>query len=417
MKVFTTNPMKSNIKFLLLLLLITFGFAWILDFDCASTNSYLLPDSASYLEVSSSLKPDSFRTIGYPLFLRLVLNEEFSALKFHTLYIIQLLLWIISCLIFFRIVTHYASQKMSFIFCLSVVVNPTFMIYTHAILTEILFLSLLILSSYFIHLYFKLKKQYFLYVSFAIICVATLVRPGLLWLNGFALIYFTFLSTKKFSSFSIFTLIFLCFIGTEMSRYYNQFGLVKLSIIDDITTYRYLNAQAKSFVKNCSTIEAMATQDSSLNLNQKVSSLSSFCKKDFKELRSKHLIEIARAFIFDLYSNFHTGNVSYKSANKEQANHLFNITRIFNMLFVIGLIFYNFIFLYSYLKHKLRTDNTFKILTWLLILTNYLWIVSGVSFWQGDRFNVVWFPLFVIILSISFNIFRSQKQLIIENSV
>jgi hypothetical protein len=273
-------------------------------------------------------------------------------------------------------------------------------------------------SFYCIHLYFVKQQSKHLLLSFLAICIATLFRPGLIHftlLFGILLALFLLIKKKNWVAFGLVFLIFLTTIGFQAYKMQEQFGMYKISFIDDVTMYRYLNTSTIAKIEGKDKLYLMAERDRLIYLKLKnIDSDKAFIinheivKNETSRLITNHWNSFLYAFAENLFTNFHTGNTFIRDLPEDKIiNHairkrLFDYTRIWNMLFVITLFFMNLLIIFHFISKEIHKNRILFLSLFLLIFCDYNYITSGISFFQGDRFNVIWMPMLVVFIFIYF---------------
>lgn len=378
---------------------------------------YLVEDSHSYLNLLHSFIPDPFRTMGYPLFLTFIKSINFTIDFMKMAFILQWIFWIGSVWISGRILLQWVQWPYVWVLCGLLLLNPSYSVYSHLILTEIPFIFLIVLSVYGLFRFQATKNNFYLVFAFGLVCIATLFRPGLFYfeiLISLALLFFL-IHKRDWKSFVMFTAIFSMFIIFPIRQFHQQYQIHKLSIIDDLTIYRYLNARALSLTDNCDLQTAMNKLDQASNglAEASMATRSAFYRKAFNGTVSEHPYEVIKAFGMNLISNIHTGNTYYNQTHSGSNRHwVFNISRIFNMIYSILLLLSFVLLPILLMKPKFRMtfwQNTPGMIIMLYCL--YQFFSSGVSFWQGDRFNIVWMPLLSIGLISWLPYIRMKKRI------
>jgi hypothetical protein len=378
-------------------------------------------DTVSYLESTQRLishfQPHPYRCIGYSLFLAIPYALFSSSnLLFICVHIIQLIMLFTIYVILFVTIKKYVSNKLSIIMIIAFMLNISYVGYAYLLLTEIPFLFLITLSIYFYHQSLQHNKSQYLLIGFALLCFSILFKPGfyLFGLLIFISICVNFIVRK--ASFKYLLILFIIMVGTigfQTIWMYSSFGTYKLSYIDDITTYRYFNSSVIAAKNNVDLSPLMQQRDQAMLVNfnnfNTADDLNSFhlsVKAESMFLLKQYPKATLYAFIENIYSNYHTGNAIIRDIevpnfnNQTSRKAFFNYTRIWNMLMGTILFISTIYFLASirklYREHKERLY--FSVLLFSYCYYNIL--ISGVSFYQGDRFNIVWMPFVLIILSI-----------------
>ncbi|MBL7765832.1 MAG: hypothetical protein JNJ58_07060 [Chitinophagaceae bacterium] len=376
---------------------------------------FLVEDSHSYLNLLNTFTPDAYRTIGYPLFLTFIHTIPVPGDFMNIVFMIQWILWIVSVWLCGRMMMQWIPWPYVWMICGLLLLNPSFTVYSHLILTEICFIFLIVLSVHFLFLFQTSQNKINALLAFGLLCIATLFRPGLFYFEIFiGIILMLYLIRKRdWKSGILFLTIFSVFIILPIRQYHQQYHVYKLSIIDDLTIYRYLNAQALCLTENGDLQTTMKKlDDASLSIAQaSVEARSAFYRKAFRQTLSAHPAAVIKAFGMNLISNIHTGNTYYpQTCSRSNQIWVFHISRMLNMLYCILLLCAMVIFPTIYLRRK-RWISLWQNAAGILVMLYcfYQFFSSGVSFWQGDRFNIVWMPLLSIGI-ISLWTYRRMKK-------
>lgn len=380
-------------------------------------------DTFSYIDAAklmlNGIKPHSLRCFGYAGFLTLPYTLfKLTPAFFWFVYIVQNILLLLSFQFIYKIIAIYSNARKAFWAVMLLMVNITYVVFAFHVMTEISFLFLMVGSFYCIHLYFVKQQSKHLLLSFLAICIATLFRPGLIHftlLFGILLALFLLIKKKNWVAFGLVFLIFLTTIGFQAYKMQEQFGMYKISFIDDVTMYRYLNTSTIAKIEGKDKLYLMAERDRLIYLKLKnIDSDKAFIinheivKNETSRLITNHWNSFLYAFAENLFTNFHTGNTFIRDLPEDKIiNHairkrLFDYTRIWNMLFVITLFLMNLLIIFHFISKEIHKNRILFLSFFLLIFCDYSYITSGISFFQGDRFNVIWMPMLVVFIFIYF---------------
>ncbi|MEZ5045809.1 MAG: hypothetical protein R2831_02345 [Chitinophagaceae bacterium] len=392
--VFFTKNKNILIAFIACAILIIHTCIWV-----AMPNDNLIfhnPDSYSYLSVSEHLNANEVRTIGYPLFIYLT-KSLFKNNYEIALFIAQLLL---VGGVYFIVLSKLFKRNVGFLLlALFFIANPSLIIYARCMLTEVLFTFLLTLYTALHYYGYSRKSTSMQVLAFGVFCLAVLVRPGLLPLCIILLFVYLLLHLKRgnIKQTLLISILFLGLIGSQAYRYQKTFGEYRISMIGDITTYRYFNTKILSLANNTTVSYEMHKADSVLNsMNfQNPKTLRRYMHNVSYQTLQKHPMQAVRAYFENLVSNTHNGNMSYEG-NKKISRQVFLITRVFTILSVVLLLFANLFVLITYYRNRISDWP----LWWLICVCNYLFFSAGISFWQGDRFVIIWIPTLIFCLSV-----------------
>ena len=372
------------------------------------TMSYL--DAAKQLATHHRFHPT--RCIGYPIIL--LLAETISSNGppfFYTMYVLQIIMYWFVVLLQYRWLKELINEGKAFYIVAIGLLNISFFVYAFFLLTEIPCLFFIALGFEQIRLFLLYKNNRQSFFSALFFSLAVLFKPGLLLFVLLLAVVFTvyaFFKKVAVASLLFFYLGVFLPISIQAIGMYNSYGRTTLSYIGDITHYRYFHTAIIARAQNNDVLSVMKQRDS-LVLSIGDTSSSSFTYPQFASVVRKErnylLLSNPIGFIStygaNLFSNFHTGNTipqalpSRSETYTKNAHLFFTITRIWNMLFVIGLICGVFYSLSNLIIHRhnisvlLSVPSVYAI---QLVFCLYAFLISGVSFYQGDRFNIIWIP-------------------------
>jgi hypothetical protein len=385
-------------------------------------------DTYSYIDAAklilNGMKAHSLRCFGYAGFLAFPYSLfKLTPAFFWVVYIIQNILLLLSFQFIYKIIAFYTNDRKAFWAVLLLLINITYVVFAFHVMTEIGFLYLMVGSFYCIHLYFDKQQSVYLLLSFLAICIATLFRPGMLYFNiicGIILCLYFIVKKKNRLAFIFSVVLFFTTIGFQAYKMKQQYGLYKISFIDDVTMYRYLNTAIVAKLQGKDKLYLMGERDRLLFMKlEKMDAEKLFeinheiVKKETSDLLKNHTFNFIFVFAENLVDNFHTGNTfirdmpENKIIDKEIRKRLFDYTRIWNMLFVVAMVLFNIFLIIKIFGKKIEVNNAVFLSFILLFYCNYCFITSGISYFQGDRFNVIWMPMFLL----SIMLFFSKKKI------
>lgn len=400
-------------------------------FRLTDASYHLNFDTSSYLEATDLLINHQIahptRCIAYPL----ILAGPYTLFRtsqsfFESVFLIQvcMLFWVFVFL--FKILRNYLSHTQSMIAVLLLMLNISCMIFVFHVLTEIAFLFFITLAFYAWHLFVQKRNEKFLWIAFACSCFSVLLRPGLYYLNMAILIIllYYFINKKRAVRNAFITgAIFLCSICVQLIMMQTQYGVCKISMIDDVTMYEYMNTSVYAKLQGAdkSTLMAQRNQaigDSLRNYTalRKYPAYHDITQAETSGLLQYHTINYVSAYAENLISNFHSGNSLLRDLPQQYVyskwlqEKLFDYTRIWNMLMVILLMVMNGVITFVLIKKRQEINHVLFFLITVLIYADYCFFTSGLSYFQGDRFNVVWMPLLFVMAIISLKVFRKSSM-------
>jgi|WetSurMetagenome_2_1015567.scaffolds.fasta_scaffold33160_2 4-amino-4-deoxy-L-arabinose transferase-like glycosyltransferase len=199
---------------------------------------------------------DTFRTPGYPVFIFLiygVFGINVSAVLF-----IQILINLASVFILYYIGKMLIDKTYGFICALLFCIEPDHLQYIFSLLTDTLFVFLLLLSCLFLILFFKKVKSFYLIIASIVLGLATLVRPisflfPIVIVSGL-IIYLIKYKKGDFLNIVRYLAIVLISFGITISpwliRNYYNYGYAELSSISGYNLLNYNVAFAAKRIEN-----------------------------------------------------------------------------------------------------------------------------------------------------------------------
>jgi 4-amino-4-deoxy-L-arabinose transferase-like glycosyltransferase len=186
---------------------------------------------------SESAPPELFRTPGYPLFLT-VTGVFLGSYFFSTL--LQIILTLFSGLLLYKIVEKFHSRKWALACSLLFVLEPTVVLHSLLLLSEIVHVFLLILSVYII---VCVEKRYSFLLSGLILGASALVRPISLFLPPLFLLWFLNTYWKQWRILWKQALLFIfgcmLMIIPWMVRNYFESGFFTFSTVASVNMFYY----------------------------------------------------------------------------------------------------------------------------------------------------------------------------------
>lgn len=397
-----------------------------LGFSTLHHPQYHLPfDTFSYIEALQLLINEQCahptRCIGYPLFLFLPYHFfQITTTFFISVFVLQNIILLWSYLLMYKVIQYYKAKNTALIITMLCMSNISYITFSFHALTETVCTFLLIQFIYSLHNYILFKKNKNILLAVLCICIAVLFKPGLLYL--FLLIVFIFsiyFFYKKQSKLPFFFLIIaICSVGVQSMMMYKKYNTFKISYIDQITQYRYFNTSVLAYIQHKDKLQLMNERDSImsnsikyLSINEQYKKYGSITTLESKCLWQNHPLLCLKAYFENLFSNFHTGNTMIRDLDDRQMytptlkKKVYDYTRVWNMLCIILLAFLNIFLIFQYFfdKKNFYTNTKLIFVSLCVFLCNYIFFLSGISFFQGDRFNVVWMPICLVAFIICYS--------------
>ncbi len=165
-----------------------------------------------------------------------------------------------------------------------------------------------------------------------------------------------------------------------------------LSFIDKTTWYIYLGAEAEADRRATAYGEIREERDSvfkQLDWRTK----SDIASADMSEQLKHNVGNVFKNYLANILENSTTGNGVIKAISKTQQGRLYYVVFGLYLVSVAQEIFYIVLVLLMGVWVLVRWKSADLVDAFLLLCCAYLIITSGISFWQGDRFFIVFFPL------------------------
>lgn len=397
--------MPSRFKYKFLLILIAAFFTLIIVFFMQlNIQTYIFGDSYSYIfaakELYSEFKFHDHRPLvisfinGLPLLFGF--NEK---ILFVWSFIINYMCWLSTILLIFEIGKEYFSIKKSFVFAVFYIFCiGNFFIIFH-LLSETIFIFLLILVLYFLIFLNKTKKINFLIYSINVLILMSMIKPlsiGLIFILLF--IYFKDLKQIFISKYSFFILISLSILSLQLIKMKKEYGDYTISYIDGVTYYNYLGTRADCLKNNLEFIQGKNDRVVKLK-NKSMMEIKLIAKKDLKEQLTYNKYNLIKAFIINIINNTSKGSAAVHSCENIKKTNYF---KYFSFTFKAISKFQNIIFtiLGFILSMHFLFSKTTRLIKFISIQIIYFILISAISSDQGDRFHIVFFPVIIILIII-----------------
>lgn len=379
-------------------------------FTNAYSPEYIPSDTYTYIRASKSLygelKPDFARPMGYSILSglpHLVYAEPSLNQMISWNFFFNLILWIITILTLFAALRLHLNKKGSLLLTVAFILCVGNVAQISVLLTETLACCLLTLIGYQLLSFYKKKIDLNLAYAVALMNFLVLVRPGMIYLAFFFNIIFIgfFFKHKVAPSLKI-LLPVICSVLMVFSyalAVYNTHDKFTVSFIDKEAWYLYLGAESKAAAINVSFLEVREIRRNII-YHLPFKDRYELAKNDLKSQLLSNPKLILDNFVSNIFDNIIVGNIRISGADDYCDIPYFNYIRYYlyliskaqNILFsILGI----FLTLFLFIRFRLLSLSGFM----SCIIICYILLTSGISFWEGDRFNIVFYPLLLIVLS------------------
>ena len=405
--------MISKFKYENLLILIAIVFTLIVNFLMQiNYQTFVFGDSFSYILAAKELyikaKLNDHRPLvitiinGFPLLFN---NNEKNLFLWS--FILNYFCWLTTIILLFNIAKKIVDIKKSFIItlCYILCIGNFFIIFD--LLSETIFIFLLVLILYFTTLFDKSKSIMFLVYNLCLLILMTMIKPlsvGLIFI--FIFIYFKDLKLIFRCKYLVLIFLSLSVLAIQLINMKKQFGNYTISYIDGVTYYNYLGTRADCYKKNIEFVPGRNKRIIELK-DKTMIEIKLIAKKDFINQLSNNKYNLLKAYFFNVINNSTKGSGSvHECVNKKNTCYFVYFLYIFKAVSKIQNIV--FTFLGFILSIYFIFTKASKLIKFTSVLILYFIFISAISSNQGDRFHIVFYPL-VIILIITGN-FKIKPQ-------
>lgn len=331
-------------------------------------------------------------------------------------FLLNTLAWLLSISLLQKsLVKMGLSQKFSFFLTLFYALSPSVTAFTTLLLSENLFLLLLISSLYHLIYFHQQNKQASILWAWAILGIAILVRPGILYFWMLFTLWMAYKSLQiRFRGFTISSFIFaLLVVGLLSFQVYQmqqQYGNATVSYIDKVTWYFYISAQIQADEEERPYKEIAAERREKYQ-NFSWARIHQHASADLKYLLITSTPELFHKALGNLWDNAKAASYPFtrlSSVVENPVQSLINqayalLSRLQNLLSVVLTVALGLLFL----ARKLPNHPIIGFSVWF---GAYTLITSSISFWQGDRFNLVLFPLVVLMFGLLYKSVSTKNR-------
>jgi hypothetical protein len=249
-------------------------------------------------------------------------------------------------------------------------------------------------------------------IAFLMLCCATLIRPQTQYLILFLAIYACWCAFKVsnryfLKQFLLITCLFCTTIGYQLFQMKQIHHHSALSIIPNYACYVYLSAYAEVIdisnknVRDSTwqTIEMARWRElNEISKQKNAGYAAQYAHQHFLEKLDSQPLRIFKTWIRDIISNSaaYCGNLPDGTGTINSDSIIISILKIWTRLY--NLIYSGFILIIIpimiLIRNKKLKINSLWVVSWLVCL--YCILTAGVSFAQGDRFHLIFFPIAII---------------------
>ncbi len=388
--------------------------AYLGNIGSISDMRFLPDDSSTYLSVGSWLmgpeslenvwRPVVIRPFGYPIILYLC-----ELLGPSTLMIVQLSMWLAGANVLFYIASKESRIRDGLIFAVGYLLLFSLPLMTVFALTEtalIFFVSLSILS-----FYKHLREGKPIIWAFFYLAIAVVVRPSFLYVFLLGALMILIVNRKQLAKSLIFILLAASPIILQSYNMNRVAGTFSPSLIGELSVEDYWLVRAIAIQEGISIMESRERSRAALSTCWSSADLDKI--KDYKLCVSRRVLSFAKAyplalikaFVVSVWENLNVGSEEiylvdskFERISKLQ-NQVVSMLGILMSAVVLGFLGFRFI-----KDRNLGIAETLLGLLSINILFQYL--ITGLSYYQGDRFSIINYLAIFILGSILWGYFK-----------
>ncbi len=382
---------------------------------------FIYPDAQSYMRAARYLYTQHFfadpvRPFGYPAIVGI--PYMFGAADATVIWFgifINFIFLLLSVYVIYDIISSYAPRA-AFAMTLLFIFSFSNLLMVYQLMTEIFFIFILLLVAANLLKYLQSGKERNLWIGIGALCYSVIVRPICLYFALMALLIYLLLYIRKrnFKGIAFIILVYVATIGLQSANMYRCYGRYTLSFIQNYTLYKYLIVKAQYLqqgrpgkfgdfyeLKDKQYNELLAPYASPDNIKQYWYVSDDYTKQEVTKTMKESKSAVLKSYLYNVVENARSGcgvlEVLRTNDKKLPAvKMLAAATKYQNILFTLMLLLLTpVVFLYGVIKYK-RLSRVYLFPVIILIMTSYIVLTAGISFWQADRFNFVCYPFFIL---------------------
>ena len=371
------------------------------------------PDAQSYWGVANwinfNIKTSALeiRPILYPLFIALF----YKIGGIYAIWIVQILFWLATInLVFWSLLKLTKGLAWSFIGGFLIIFNFSLISLTRHALTEVATTFLLsVLVTFCVKNKYRFKQLYFIHGCIFLMAVLTIIKPVFSIPLYILLIFPLFFISQYLKRVKNFLFLFLSLLPViiQVTMMKSQFGNFEVSRVGSLAVNEYIFPQGIQYVDKIGRKEALSITKTYSNAEK------------FKFLEN-HLDTFSYRFFNNLEDNIKADapflNEENGFGNRAFYDYMLFINKCYYYLHFIFLPIIVFL-IFFLLKNK--EYSSLVLFGGLYCLGFYFVIVTGISFWQGDRLVLpsisLWSFIYIYSAYILLKILRKNKEFFLRD--
>lgn len=386
-----------------LLLLETFSLLLQLD-----RQTFLYPDAGNYLESSRDLfrhvRLHEYRPMlmafvnGLPY---LVGGDDASVLQWSL--VVNGFCWLASGWLVFRILRPLAGNRWAFSLGVFFFTLPGCAVLVYHLLAESIQMFLLLVVVRLLQLYDAANRPVFLGWALGVLVASMLIKPVSLILSLVALGWFVRPLWRNRMKSALLPLYAVCvLVVLQMGGMKHQFGNLTISYIDGVTLHNYLLSRARC-IQAGTEFRQEANPRADFLSTLSPSGQKQAATADLKLQLRENFPNLLKAYVGNMSNNASHGSYAVKDCTNEKKTAGFEGVR-------------DTVYRFSIWQNRILTPIGFLLAGWVLLTFRsrpayllfaaatvvYVFLVSGISCGQGDRFVAPLYPLYLLLFGVLF---------------
>lgn len=391
-------------RYSLLLVLIGLLVFWV-AYGCMQIEdqTYRFPDSGNYAEAAANfyhnLQPHHFRPLGMAIIYGLPYLFGTSEESIFTFSIyINLIFWLGSAQLIFSLFRNFLKPRIAFFAALVFYLLPGILFNSFTLLTECIYIFLVLLSFYFISKYYSLQSYKYLAWAIAVLLFTMLIKPGAKFFSIIIIICFIRVILKNLPKpanlLIVASLVFIMVQCAMIKRYYGDFTI---TYIDGVTYYNYLGAEAELF-KEGKTFDARENLRAEYLTHFSYHVQKQMASNDMASQIKDNKVNLLRAYAGNVCRNSVLGSPAVSICTPINLDNFFYV-RVLHFISRCQNLFFSLTGLFIAVYYLFKSYNSKSLYTLMALFILYTITLSGISSYEGDRFHIVFYPFALILLA------------------
>lgn len=369
-----------------------------------SSQFYIFADSDNYLVAAKNLMVHHRGHDYRPILIAFVYGIPYlfgadDAFVFVFSFYVNLFCWLATGLLIYKIGVSFVRPRIAFLAGILFYTTIGTASLLYHLLSENLYTFCIVLVFWFLLQFNQTKRFWYLAVALSLLIASMLIRPGSKWIAVVFCLYYVRILWKNYRhSAMIFFYGSWLLVLVQCVGLYHQFGNFTISYIDSVTYYNYLGSKALCLKEGKEYAEINNPRAAQLFALKTRGEMVEMAKTDFITQLKTNKINLIKAYFSDVFNNTSSGSAAVAVLENKHNTSFFEASKTFffslskwqNRIFtIVGILLSLVLLSKSYKKVDFFSMMAFYIL--------YIVAVSGVTFTQGDRFHMVFYPMVIVL--------------------